>query len=82
MDISKENTSFRNKIPYMEKFMVPQMYDIFRFGGESLKDEDRGIQRMTDSNNYLRHFSKIHISRVTPPRANSNSTFMITQKTH
>lgn len=36
----------KNEIPYMEKFMVPQMYDIFRFGGESLKDEDRGLQRM------------------------------------
>lgn len=29
----------KKEIPYMEKFMVPQMYDIFRFGGE-LKDEN------------------------------------------
>ena len=34
-----------------EKFMVPQVYELFRFGGSSVKDDEMGIQRM------LRNFS-------------------------
>ena len=32
--------------PFLGKFMVPQMYEIFKFGGGTVKDEDRGIERM------------------------------------
>ena len=31
---------------FIEKFMVPQMYDLFRFGGSSVKDDEMGMQRM------------------------------------
>ena len=41
----------QEKIPFIEKFMVPQMYELFKFGGSSIKDEERGIRRM------LRYFS-------------------------
>ncbi len=34
------------EIPFMEKFMVPQMYELFKFGGSSVKDGEREIQRM------------------------------------
>ena len=35
----------RNDIPFLEKFMLPpDDYEIFKFGGSSLKDEERGIQ--------------------------------------
>lgn len=36
----------QHKIPFMEKFMVPQMYELFKFGGSSVKDGEREIQRM------------------------------------
>lgn len=52
MEINRKNILSKNEIPCMEKFMVQQMYDIFRFGGESVKDEDKGIQRM------LKYFGK------------------------
>ncbi len=42
----------RNDIPFLEKFMLPpDDYEIFKFGGSSLKDEERGIQTM------LKYFS-------------------------
>ncbi|MCI9299007.1 MAG: hypothetical protein HFI10_16430 [Lachnospiraceae bacterium] len=35
----------RNDIPFLEKFMLPpDDYEIFKFGGSSLKNEERGIQ--------------------------------------
>ena len=35
----------RKDIPLLEKFMLPpDDYEIFKFGGSSLKDEERGIQ--------------------------------------
>lgn len=42
------NDIFPNQpeIPFMEKFMVPQMYELFKFGGSSVKDGEREIQRM------------------------------------
>lgn len=33
-------------MPFVEKFMVPQLYDLFKFGGGTVKDEERGIKRM------------------------------------
>ena len=39
---------------FIEKFMVPQMYDLFRFGGSSVKDDEMGMQRMLQ--NFSGHF--------------------------
>lgn len=39
-------TGDQGDIPFMEKFMVPQMYELFRFGGSSVKNEESGIRRM------------------------------------
>lgn len=48
----RNNTNLLGKeIPYIEKFLVPQRYEIFRFGGSSVKDDKKGIQKM------LRYFS-------------------------
>src|SRR5699024_8160599 len=33
-------------MPFVEKFMVPQLYDLFKFGGGTVKDDERGIKRM------------------------------------
>lgn len=42
----------RDARPFLEKFMLPpDDYEIFKFGGSSLKDEERGIKTM------LRYFS-------------------------
>ena len=42
----------RNDCPFLEKFMLPpDNYEIFKFGGSSIKDEERGIQTM------LKYFS-------------------------
>lgn len=42
----------RNSRPFLEKFMLPpDEYEIFKFGGSSLKDEERGIKTM------LKYFS-------------------------
>ena len=42
----------RKNIPLLEKFMLPpDDYEIFKFGGSSLKDEERGIQTL------LKYFS-------------------------
>lgn len=42
----------RNALPFLEKFMLPpDDYEIFKFGGSSLKDEERGIKTM------LKYFS-------------------------
>lgn len=42
----------RNTRPFLEKFMLPpDEYEIFKFGGSSLKDEERGIKTM------LKYFS-------------------------
>ena len=34
------------QMPFVEKFMVPQLYDLFKFGGGTVKDDERGIKRM------------------------------------
>lgn len=34
------------QMPFVEKFMVPQLYDLFKFGGGTAKDDERGIKRM------------------------------------
>ena len=31
---------------FIEKFMVPQMYDHFRLGGRSVNDDEMGMQRI------------------------------------
>lgn len=41
--MEKEQKGQKN---FIEKFMVPQMYELFKFGGSSVKDDERGIQRM------------------------------------
>lgn len=42
----------KNNRPFLEKFMLPpDDYEIFKFGGGSLKDEERGIKTM------LKYFS-------------------------
>ena len=47
MNYSDENLPYNEKrIPFVEKFMVPQLYDLFKFGGGTVKDEERGIKRM------------------------------------
>lgn len=37
-DHKKESMGKQGNIPFLEKFMVPQMYELFRFGGSSVKD--------------------------------------------
>ncbi len=47
--LEKEDKDFlydEDRIPFIEKFMVPQMYDLFKFGGDMVKDDERGIKRM------------------------------------
>lgn len=42
----------RNNLPFLERFMLPpDDYELFKFGGSSLKDEERGIKTM------LKYFS-------------------------
>lgn len=50
-DNKKELTGDQGDIPFIEKFMVPQMYELFRFGGSSVKDKESGTKRM------LKYFS-------------------------
>ena len=41
----KEMENEKNNRPFLEKFMLPpDDYEIFKFGGGSLKDEERGIK--------------------------------------
>lgn len=35
--MAKKSPEDQNEIPFLEKFMVSQTYDIFRFGGEEIK---------------------------------------------
>lgn len=54
--LEKEDKDFlydEDHIPFIEKFMVPQMYDLFKFGGDTVKDDERGIRRMMQ---YLSEF--------------------------
>ena len=46
INIAKKSPEDQNEIPFLEKFMVSQTYDIFRFGGEEIKNDEVGIQRM------------------------------------
>ena len=36
--MAKKSPEDQNEIPFLEKFMVSQTYDIFRFGGEEIKN--------------------------------------------
>ena len=45
-NMAKKSPEDQNEIPFLEKFMVSQTYDIFRFGGEEIKNDEVGIQRM------------------------------------
>ena len=41
-------------MPFLEKFMVaPDNYEIFKFGGISLRDDERGLRTMLQ---YFPHF--------------------------
>lgn len=44
--MAKKSPEDQNEIPFLKKFMVSQTYDIFRFGGEEIKNDEVGIQRM------------------------------------
>ena len=44
--MAKKSPEDQNEIPFLEKFMVSQTYDIFRFGCEEIKNDEVGIQRM------------------------------------
>lgn len=44
--MGKDLSGNQKESPFIEKFMVPQMYDLFRFGGSSIKDDKMGMQRM------------------------------------
>ena len=46
INTAKKSPEDQNEIPFLEKFMVSQTYDIFRFGGEEIKNDEVGIQRM------------------------------------
>ena len=47
MNYSDENLPYNEKrIPFVEKFMVPQLYDLFKFGSGTVKDDERGIKRI------------------------------------
>ena len=46
INMAKKSPEDQNEIPFLEKFMVSQTYDIFRFGGEEIKNDEVGIQRM------------------------------------
>ena len=39
-------TDNEKQMPFIEKFMVPQLYDLFKFGGDTVKDDERGIRKM------------------------------------
>lgn len=39
-------TDDEKQMPFVEKFMVPQLYDLFKFGGDTVKDDERGIRKM------------------------------------
>ena len=47
MDQTDGNLSNNEKqMPFVEEFMVPQLYDLFKFGGGTVKDDERGIKRI------------------------------------
>ena len=63
MDKEKNNASV------IEKFMVRSNYEIFKFGGYTLKNEERGMKLM------LQYFSKYSLENKTSiflPRPFSN----------
>ena len=39
--MAKKSPEDQNEIPFLEKFMVSQTYDIFRFGGEEIKNDKK-----------------------------------------
>ena len=42
-----QNNAGKMDMPFLEKFMVsPDNYEIFKFGGTSLRDDERGIRTM------------------------------------
>ena len=43
---NQKNTE-KQDIPFLEKFMLPpDNYEIFKFGGTSLRDDERGLRTM------------------------------------
>ena len=49
------------RLGLIEKFMVPQMYDLFRFGGSSVKDDEMGMQRMLQNFSGLFTEEQLHL---------------------
>ena len=41
VNMAKKSPEDQNEIPFLEKFMVSQTYDIFRFGGEEIKNDKK-----------------------------------------
>ena len=41
INMAKKSPEDQNEIPFLEKFMVSQTYDIFRFGGEEIKNDKK-----------------------------------------
>ena len=39
-------TDDEKQMPFIEKFMVPQLYELFKLGGDIVKDDERGIRKM------------------------------------
>ena len=67
----------QNDIPFLEKFMVPQMYELFKFGGSSVKDGEKEIQRM------LQYFSDYYTEnqlRENMKKYNLQSMFAVVKK--
>lgn len=47
MESEKQKNFFERDMPFLEKFLLPpDDYEIFKFGGNSLKDEEHGIRIM------------------------------------
>lgn len=67
----------KEEMPFLEKFMVPDRYGLFRFGGSSLKDEERGIRTMVQY--FSKYFTEEQL-RENLQRFNLNRMFDLVKK--
>ena len=51
-------TDDEKQMPFVEKFMVPQLYELFKLGGDIVKDDERDIRKM------LQYFSDFFYGRA------------------